>query len=358
MKIALLGSTTSIIPPQSQAAIERLAYFQTMGLANKGHTILLFTLSGSKVNHQNVRIIEVGKEEALLGVGKSEVNPLVEKYGVAYPLRLRLSQLSRALFKLIELKDEYDVILNNLPDESPQLPLVSLLNKPFFHILHLPVFPALAELFSKYKTPLISISFQQRKAFPDLNYVGNAYNAVDTKEFTFSPIHKNYLLYLGSIGKNKNPKDAILAAKQSGESLIIGGRIKDQKYYEKEIRPLIDGKKIRWVGEMGSAEVIALYQGAKAFLFPTMWEEPFGLVMIEAMACGTPVIAYPHGAVLEVVKNGVNGYLVNSVSEMADKIKHIDSIDRKACRAYVEEHFSINQMVTAYENILLNYKKQ
>lgn len=355
MKIALLGSVTSVIPPVGQAAIERLVYQQALGLARKEHQILLFAPSGSTVTHPNIQLVEVGRKAFLSGVGKEGGVPEEELYGASYKLRLELTNLANVMGKLRELSGSYDVILNNLRGEAVLLPVANALGKPLYHVMHLPIFPELAELFDTYQTPLISISNTQRKAFPKLNYAGTVYNAVDTDEFAFSATHDNYLLYVGSIGRNKNPKDAVLAAKKTGEILIIGGRIKDEAYYKEEIAPHIDGKQIRWVGEQHPKDMIALYQKAKAFLFPVLWEEPFGLVMIEAMSCGTPVIAYPNGAVPEVIADGKTGYLVHSVDDMAQKIKEIDKIDRRVCRAHVESTFSIDRMVEAYESILKRY---
>ncbi len=352
MNIAILGSTSAKIPPDGQAAIERLAYFQTLGLASRGHSILLFGLAGSKVDHPNVKIIETGSAQTLLGQGKGENAGRTVDYGVSYPLRLRILQLAQTLDELVKHQSEYDVILNNLPDESPVVVTAGFLKKPLAHILHLPIFPELAEFFKKHKVNLISISHAQQLQFPDLNYAGNVYNAVDTKEFAFSPAAQDYVLYLGSIGRNKNPKDAILAAKQAGIKILIGGRIKDQQYYKSEIAPLVDNSSVVWIGEKHPSEIISLYQGAKAFLFPTLWQEPFGLVLIEAMSCGTPVVAYPNGAIPEIVVDDKVGYLVKNSAEMAEKIKIIDRIDRSLCRKHVEEKFSISKMIDGYEQIL------
>lgn len=351
MRIAILGSTTSTIPPTGQAAIEKIAYYQAVGLAEKGHEVFLYTLSGSNVTHKNVSVIEVGQKNALLGEEKEPENKTY-LYGTAYKLRLRLANLTDLLGKLQKFIDSYDVILNNLPDESVLLPFVSLFNKQFYHVMHLPIFPELAKLFKEYDTKLISVSNNQRSAFPELDYVATIYNAVDTDEYAFSQTHKDYLLYLGSIGKNKNPKDAILAAKKSKEKLIIGGRIKDIQYYNTEIAPLINGIDIVWIGEVSPKETVKLYQGAKALLFPTLWEEPFGLVMIEAMSCGTPVIAYPNGAVSEVVKDGLNGFIAHNVSEMAEKIKKVSMISRRTCRDFAVKNFNIGKMVDGYNKLL------
>lgn len=355
MRIAILGSVATKIPPDGQAAIERLAYHQVLGLAKRGYQILLFALKGSKVSHANVRVVEVGDGETLLGVGKEDTQNQPEKiYGSSYKLRLEILNLSRVLDKLITLKDDYDIVLNNLRGEAVVIPLAKLLNKHLYHVMHLPLFPQLAELFRENHTKLISISNAQRKAFPNLNYVATVYNGVDASEFDFSDKPGSYLLYLGSIGANKNPKDAILAAREAGETILIGGRIKDVIYYEKEIKPLIDDVKVKWVGEKHPSEVIALYKQAKAFLFPTLWEEPFGLVCIEALSCGTPVIAYPNGALTEIVKDGVNGFLVHNITEMVQKIKEIERIKRENCRKTVEEKFTIEKMVETYEKVLLS----
>jgi len=355
MRIALIGSVTTKIPPDGQAAIERLAYQQALGLANRGHSILLLALKGSRVDHPNVKIIEVGSGETRSGSG-AEGNPPAggneELYGIAYKFRLEVTNLAEAMMALRKYRDDYDIILNNLRLEAPVVPLVQQIGKPIYQVLHMPIFPTLAAFFKNYNVRLISISNAQRADFPDLNYVGTVYNAVDTTEFGFCAHPQDYVLYLGSIGANKNPKDALLAAKEAGVQIKIGGRIKDQTYYDREIAPHIDGTQVQWVGEKHPKEVIALYQNACAFLFPTIWNEPFGLVAIEALSCGTPVIAYPHGALPEIIDDGVNGYLVNSVGQMATKIKGVGAIKREMCRQTVEQKFTVAKMIAGYEKIL------
>lgn len=353
MKIAILGSVTSLIPPNGQAAIERLAYAQAIGLAKRGHTVLLFAPKGSQISHKNIKLIEAAYKVMLTGSGKEGKVSEEEVFGASYKLRLEIVNLANVIDQLFATKSEYDIILNNLRGEAVIFSAASILQKPTYHIMHLPLFPQLVDSIKKHNIPLISISNAQRKAFPALNYAKTIYNGVDTDEFSFSKEHKNYLLYLGSIGRNKNPKDAILAARQAREVLLIGGRIKDEVYFREEIMPLIDGEQIQWLGEKQPEEIVVLYQKAKAFLFPTLWNEPFGLVLIEAMSCGTPVIAYPNGAIPEIVENGVNGYLVKNVVEMAGKIKEIEKIDREKCRATVERKFSIEQMIDAYETLFL-----
>ncbi|MDO8658831.1 MAG: glycosyltransferase family 4 protein [Candidatus Levybacteria bacterium] len=352
MNITILGSVTSPIPPNGQAAIESLAYYQAMGLAERGHKILLFAPSGSQVSHKNITLVEVANKVMLTGIGKEGKAKEEELFGASYKLRLEIVNLANVIDQLFEQEKKYDVILNNLRGEAVIFSAASILQKPIYHLMHLPLFPELADCIKKHRVSLLSISNAQRKAFPDLNYKATIYNAVNTDKFSFSPKQDNYLLYLGSIGKNKNPKDAILAARQAGEVLLIGGRIKDETYFKEEIAPYIDGKQIQWIGEKHPEEVITLYQRAKAFLFPIKWEEPFGLVMIEAMSCGTPVIAYNNGAVPEVVVDGLTGYVVDNDSQMVDAIKKIDAIDRLACRKHAEEHFTIDRMIDSLEKAL------
>ena len=251
-----------------------------------------------------------------------------------------------------ELENDFDVVLNNLRGAAVLIPYMNYLNKPFYHVMHLPIFPQLADLFRENNTRLISISDKQRDAFPDLNYSGTVYNGVDINDFTFSAKDEDYVLYLGSMGANKNPGDAVKAAKKAGQKMIIGGRIKNKDYYDTEIAPHIDGERIKFIGEITKDEIIKIYQGAKAFIFPTLWEEPFGLVAVEALSCGTPVIAYPNGALPEIVEDGKNGYLVNNVDEIVEKIGQLDKIERADCRKTVEEKFSIEKMIDRYEEIL------
>ncbi len=350
MNIAIIGSLLTPVPPSGQGSVELLAYYQALIMARDGHNISLFAPSDSHVPHDRVRIVETGSSVASFTRSVTTNSP-EEVYGAAYNARLRQVNLSNTLELLKKISD-IDVILNNCFDEAPVFATEDRIKIPMFHIMHVPILPQAAAIFKKYKTRLIPISNAQRPDQPDLNYTDTVYNGVDTAKFTYSGDHDGYLLYLGSMGRNKNPKDAILAAKESGNTLLLGGRIKDRDYYETELAPLIDGKQIQWIGEKHPDEIIRIYQRAKAFLFPTLWNEPFGLVAIEALSCGTPVIAYPNGGLVEIIKDGVNGYLVKNRQEMVQKIKEIDKIDRAVCRTYAEGHFSMEKMVKEYERVL------
>lgn len=352
MKLAILGSVALPVPPPAQGGTEWIAYYQTVGLASKGHQILLFAAKGSRVNfsEQNIEVIEVGGGDVVEGSNKEkQFDPMLME--ASRKLRVEMAYLSQVSQKLSELKDKYDLILNNMRGEAVFLPIAKLLDKPFVNVMHLNLFPELADVFQTYNTNIITISNAQRKAFPNLNYVATVYNCVDTQKYTFNSNLGDYLLMVGSIGRHKNQGEAIRVAKELGMKLILAGKIRDQGYFE-EIKKDIDGEQIKLVGEINFAEKLKLYQNAKAFLFPIQWEEPFGLVLIEAMACGTPVIAFNRGAVSEVVKDGLTGYVVDNHSQMIEAVKRISSIDRAACRKHVEENFTVGKMINGYEKAL------
>ncbi len=343
MRIAILGSVVLSVPPPFQGGTEWIAYYQALGLSRKGHTVILFAAKGTakNFNGSDIRVIEVGADQEF-------DSSLTES---SRRLRIEMVYLSEIVNKLIEHKDEYDLILNNMRGEAAFLPVAKLLDKQLVNVMHLNLFPELAELFKVFNTNIITISNAQRKEYPGLNYLATVYNGVDIDKFSFSSSAKDYLLMMGTIGRHKNQGAAIQAAKKLGMKLILAGKIRDKDYFE-ELKKDIDQKQIKWLGEIGFEEKVKLYKEAKAFLFPIQWEEPFGLVLIEAMSCGTPVVAFNHGAISEVVRDGLTGYVVENTSQMIDAVRKIDSINRQNCRKIVEENFTIGRMIDGYEQAL------
>lgn len=354
MRIAILGSVALPVPPPAQGGTEWIAYYQAKGLAKRGHSVLLFAAKGSRANfsEQKIEVIEVGGGDVVAGSSKEkQFDPKLME--ASRKLRLEMVYLSEVSGKLIELKDKYDVILNNMRGEAVFLPVAKLLGKSFASVMHLNLFTELAQVFQTYNANIITISNAQRKSFPDLNYLATVYNCVNIEKYTFNPNPSDYLLMMGTIGKHKNQGEAIAVAKELGMRLVLAGKIRDQDYFE-EIKKDIDGEQIKWIGEIGFEEKLKIYQNAKAFLFPIQWEEPFGLVMIESMACGTPVIAFNRGAVPEVLRDGLTGYIVENHSQMIEAIKKIDTIKRVNCRRHVEENFTVSKMIDSYESALLS----
>ena len=320
MKILILGSVALPVPPPMQGGTERIAYWQAVGLAKRGYDITLIAASGSKIDPAYT-LVEIGGGDTVSGSMQSESSKIKSQISnrTQYTegsrnLRKELVYMAQVSQWLIDNKDSYDVILNNMRGgESILLPVANVLHKQFVTVMHLPLFSELASLFETYQTPVITISNAQREGFPNLNYAGTVSNATDLDELPFVALPNDYLVMMGSIAPHKNQKDGILAAKILEKKIVIAGKISNIDYWNKEIAPLVDGEMVEYRGEMSINEKAALLGGAKALLFPIVWPEPFGLVMIEAMATGTPVIAYNNGAVPEVVRDGVTGFIINEM---------------------------------------------
>lgn len=224
---------------------------------------------------------------------------------------------------------------------------------PTVHSIHSPITDEQLPHILRYrKERFISFSLAQRKKMPELNWVANIYHGIDTQTYAFSPEPQGYVLCLGRITDDKGVHHAIAAAKEAGVQLLIAGMsYPTGGYWSQYIEPHIDGSTVRFLGPADEARKIELLQGAKALLFPTIWDEPFGLVMIEAMACGTPVIGFGNGSVPEIVKDGQTGFVVHTSKQMASAIKKIGKISRAACRERAEKLFSIEKMVRGYEQV-------
>jgi glycosyltransferase involved in cell wall biosynthesis len=353
MRIAILGSVALPIFPPLQGGTEWIAYYQAKGLSEKGHEVILFGAKGTAKNFQDstVKVVEVGGEDLATGSkNEAKFDPILMES--SRKLRLESIYLAEVSRKLIEFKDEYDIILNNMRGEAVFLPVAKLINKPFVNVMHLNLFNELASILEEFNTHVITISNAQRKNYKNLNYLATVYNGVDIDKFKFNVKPDDYLLMVGTIGRHKNQASAISVAKKMNKKLILAGKIRDKDYFE-ELKKDIDDEQIKWIGEMGFEEKLKLYMNAKVFLFPILWEEPFGLVMIEAMACGTPVIAFNHGAVSEVVVNGKTGFVVENEDQMADSLLRINFIGREDCRRRVQENFTIEKMIDNYEKALL-----
>lgn len=205
------------------------------------------------------------------------------------------------------------------------------------------------------RQPYVSISDAQRELRLGLNYLATVYNGIDltTHKFYVQPDNPHYLAFLGRISPEKGTHLAIAIAKRSGWQLKIAGKIDrvDVKYFEQEIKPHIDGKQIEYLGEANHAQKNALIGGAVATLFPITWREPFGLVMVESMAAGTPVIAMELGSTSEVIVHGKTGFLCHSIEECVTALERVAQLDRSACREHVLNHFSVKKMVDGYEAV-------
>jgi glycosyltransferase involved in cell wall biosynthesis len=249
--------------------------------------------------------------------------------------------------------DEFDVI----NDHSGMLGAVlgASVETPVVHTVHGPLDGDPGEVYEQInavapQVGMISISMNQRKPRPHLNWVANCHNALDFSVYPFKPTRGNYLLFLGRLSPDKGAHRAIAVAMETGLPLKIAGKKQDPKeltYFHEFVEPhLVDG--IEYLGEVSHGEKVELLQNARATLFPIEWEEPFGLVMIESMACGTPVIATRWGAVPEVIEHGRSGIIVDDYRIIPVALEEADKLDPYDIRRYVEQEFSADRMVIDY----------
>jgi len=212
--------------------------------------------------------------------------------------------------------------------------------------------PDFQPIFAHYReVPLISVSNNQRRPMPDANWLATVYHGIAVQDFAFHPHPGDYLAFLGRIAPEKGVEKAIEVARRAGWPLKIAAKIdpKDRDYYEHRVRPLMASDHVEYVGELSEAEKIEFLGRAAALIFPIHWPEPFGLVMVEALASGTPVIAGRCGSVPEIIVHGETGFICDSVEEMVLFCNRLDQIDRYACRRAAEARFSVATMADGYE---------
>ncbi len=327
-----------------------LALATANGLSQRGHHVDFYGPTGSELEHAHLRSRNlrplIQNNEAfrdLLGTANERMNHYIPSLWDTY--------LAEDMFKLAQ-RGEYDLLHFHHPEVA--LPLARQYRSvPVVYTLNDPVYPWYKEVFELYNSPnqhFISISNNQRRDAPDLRYSATVYNGVDTDEFSFSAEHEDYLLYVGRIVPEKGIKEAVQIAEATDHRLLIIGPIppNSQGYFDQYVKPYLN-EKILYLGLIERNRLLPYYQNAKAFLAPLQWEEPFGVTIIEAMACGTPVIAIARGSMPEIIKDGKTGYLAASIGEMIEAIGKVNRIDRRACREHVKANFGLRQMIDGYE---------
>lgn len=341
MKIAIIIPPFTTLPVSGQGGTERIAEGMINELIRRGHQTTLIGAGQCQTKAKFVQIFPKTITE--------------QKFDAAYiessrPLRIETAYITKVMKYLLDYGQNFDVVFNHMRGGYLLIPLAKFLKPPIISVLHLPLFEEVVDALSQFENPnIVSISNAQRKpAQGRVKFLATIYNGVDLKEFPFNEKPKDYFLFMGAMGEHKAPHLAIEACQKAGVKLVLaGGKIREP-YFSKQVKPKIDKKQIQYIGEVSSQKRVELLQNARALLFPIIWEEPFGLVMIEAMACGTPVIAFNHGAVPEVIENKKTGFVVEDVSGMIEAIKKIDSIKRIACRQLVEQKFTYERMVDDY----------
>jgi glycosyltransferase involved in cell wall biosynthesis len=333
LRIAQYAPLWESVPPKLYGGIERIVYNLLEGLSKRGHDVTLFASGDSTKEYPLVSVCPVA---------------LFRDTTVKRPQAYNYLMLK----KLLDMHGEFDVIHDHTFYEP--LILSQVIKTPMIHTLHLEVADEMKELFDVCDNVSYVAISENQKRVSKMSSANVIYNGVDTSLYHCNLQPKSdYVVWLGRISHIKGTKESILAAKEAGENIILAGKInkEDEEYYQQQIKPLIDGDKVKFIGEVDDAAKSKLLGDAKALLNLINWDEPYGLVPVEAMACGTPVITTNRGAMPEVVCDGVSGYVVKDWKEAAHRLKDIDKISRHSCRSWVDDNFSIDKMIDGYEKL-------
>lgn len=351
MKIAMLASNFIKMPPVPEdipkgysGAPEYIVWMLTEALVKKGHQVTLFASGDSKSS---------AKLECV-----SPVSTFHQPRGTNIEFILDQEHLLVAKLYKMAKDNKFDIIHSHLASRSAFY--ASFVKTPTVVTLHSPLNGEAASVLACYPKDqyYVSISNRQRLPLPDLKYIGTVYHGLDLAKIPYTEKGGDYLLFVGRLTPQKGVLEAIKVAKDIKKKLVIlGTPPKGSAYFEKKIKPLVDGKNIEVHGFVDRKSLYERMGKACCLLFPIQWEEPFGLVMIEAMSCGTPVVAFDRGSVSEVIDEGVSGFIVSSrkgVAGMVNAVSNVCNLERINCRKQVEKKFSLEKMVGKYEEV---YKK-
>ena len=344
MKIAMVMPPWFKIPPESYGGIEIIVSLLTDGLVERGHEVTLFSISESQ---SKARIFTVFNEEM-----KSYLDRPPSSF-----LNIALTHTLASYFEIA--KGNYDIIHDHTWKEG--LACASFMNIPIVHTLHSPIDEENRRFYSLFRNHpgiyFITISNFQQSCLPGLNYAATVYNSIEFSKYPFSEEKEDFFFYMGRFNAEKAPHLACEVASKLGKKLILAGKVHEEAertYFDQYIKPYLNDN-ISYIGPLGhwSEEKMRLFSRAKAYLYPIQWDEPFGITMAEAIACGTPVVTFKKGAAPEVIAHGVTGFVVETMEEFIEALEHIDEISPQACRNRAESMFTSRAMVDNYERAYL-----
>lgn len=326
LRIAMLSTCAWRTPPERYGPWERVTSLLTEGLIKRGVSVTLFATGDSAT---------AGTLKAVCPVG----------YRTDQNMDETVWKLLHSV-EVFEHADQFDIIHNHF--DYPPLTYSKLVRTPVLTTIHGFSSSKILPVYQKYNTNTYYVSISNANRHPSLTYVDTVYHGIDIENFPFQKERGDYLLFFGRIDHEKGALEAIQAAHKAGERLIIAGLIADQEYFKKRIEPYIDNDWVTYAGNVGPDERNRLLSGAKAILHLINFDEPFGLSVVESLACGTPVIATERGSMPEIITDGQTGFLVNSVDEAVAAIGRLPEINRAVCRTSVEQKFTVDRMVDGY----------
>ena len=339
MRIAQIAPLAEAVPPRLYGGTERVVFWLTEELVRMGHEVTLFASGDSQTSAE----LEPCWPEALR-LNPGQLDPML-------PYAVMLQRLA-------ERSGEFDIIHAHI--DWLHIPLLRGRGAPFVTTLHGRLdLPNLSERFAQCfaDASMISISDAQRTPLPNAHWIATVYHGIPADQFTPNFAPHRYLAFLGRITPEKGPESAIRLAQAAGLPLKIAAKVDkaDREYFENRVEPLIDGHQIEFVGEIDEQKKQTFLGQAAALIFPICWPEPFGLVLIEAMACGTPVIAFRAGSVPEIVEDGITGFVVDPDNALT-AIDRVVSLDRRKVRERFEQRFTASRMaadyIRVYEQVL------
>jgi glycosyltransferase involved in cell wall biosynthesis len=331
MRIAQIAPLYESCPPKLYGGTERVVSWLTEELVRQGHDVTLFASGDS---HTNARLVSASRRALRLD------------WSVKDPLAHPMTMLDR----VVEQEDQFDIL--HFHTDYLHFPLTRLLSCPSITTLHgRQDLADLVPVYQRFKhVPLVSISDAQRTPLPFANWRRTIHHGLPKDLLAMGQGKGGYLAFIGRISPEKRLDRAIEIARAVGMPLKVAAKVDnaDKAYFERVISPLLDDPTVEFIGEIGDSQKSEFLGNAAALLFPIDWPEPFGLVMIEAMACGTPVLAFDCGSVREILEPGVSGAIVSSVDEAIAKLPTVIALDRRAVRREFESRFSVEIMACAY----------
>ncbi len=334
MRIAQVSPLYESVPPKLYGGTERVVSYLTEELVRQGHDVTLFA-SGDSVT--SARLVSPCRKSLRLDKGSRD----------------HISHHVLMLEQAMNMQDEFDIMHFHI--DYIHYPIARRTSVPIVTTLHgRQDLPDLKALYGEFDdVPLISISSSQRSPIPHVNWQGTVYHGLPLSLYSHSEGPGSYLAFLGRISPEKRLDRAIEIAGRTGIPLRIAAKVDkaDEEYFYKEIKPRLNHRDVIFLGEIGEDQKEHFLGNALALLFPIDWPEPFGLVMIESFACGTPVIAWPEGSVPEIIDEGVTGFICGDIDQAVEAVGKASALDRLACRKRFEERFSASRMAQDYLDI-------